>query len=142
MFLPFLDFGIGQYCIIFKYNTIMQTYHLSISLQRSIKKLYIIKIDSFKKNLRMAKKIYLFSNPTIINKAAFPVIDAHNHLWGNWQVDKVLQTMNEHEGQKYLLLYCPDIVSLYPFCNSNDRFFSSYQLGFQRFMAHDHGANS
>jgi predicted TIM-barrel fold metal-dependent hydrolase len=43
----------------------------------------------------MARKIYLVTNPTVINKAAFPAIDAHNHLWGNWQVDRVLQTMDD-----------------------------------------------
>ena len=39
----------------------------------------------------MAKKNYLVTSPTVISKAAFPVIDAHNHIWGNWQVDRVLQ---------------------------------------------------
>ena len=43
----------------------------------------------------MAKKTFLVTNRTVVNKAAFPVIDAHNHLWGNWQVDKVIETMNE-----------------------------------------------
>jgi predicted TIM-barrel fold metal-dependent hydrolase len=43
----------------------------------------------------MAKKTYLVNKPTFIGKASFPVIDAHNHLWGNWQVDKVVQTMDE-----------------------------------------------
>jgi predicted TIM-barrel fold metal-dependent hydrolase len=43
----------------------------------------------------MAKKMYLVTNPTIINKAAFPAIDAHNHLWGNWQVERVIKTMDE-----------------------------------------------
>ncbi len=42
----------------------------------------------------MAKKIYLFKEDHIPDKAAFPVIDAHNHLWGNWQVDKVIRTMD------------------------------------------------
>jgi uncharacterized protein len=40
-------------------------------------------------------KTYLVKKDTIPAKAAFPVIDAHNHLWGNWQVDRVLQTMDE-----------------------------------------------
>lgn len=40
-------------------------------------------------------RTYLITNYTDIDKAAFPVIDAHNHLWGNWQVEKVLKTMNE-----------------------------------------------
>jgi predicted TIM-barrel fold metal-dependent hydrolase len=43
----------------------------------------------------MAKKTYLVQEPTSINKAAFPAIDAHNHLWGNWQVDRVINTMDE-----------------------------------------------
>jgi len=42
----------------------------------------------------MVKKIYLFKEDHIPEKAAFPVIDAHNHLWGNWQTDRVIQTMN------------------------------------------------
>jgi len=43
----------------------------------------------------MANRNYLTKNETQITKAAFPVIDAHNHLWGNWQVDKVIKTMDE-----------------------------------------------
>ena len=43
----------------------------------------------------MAKKNWLITNRTLITKAAFPVIDAHNHLWGNWQVDRVVKTMDE-----------------------------------------------
>lgn len=43
----------------------------------------------------MTKKNYLVTNPTVINKAAFPVIDAHNHLWGNWLVNNVLKAMDE-----------------------------------------------
>jgi uncharacterized protein len=42
----------------------------------------------------MVKKIYLFKEDHIPQKAAFPAIDAHNHLWGNWQVGKVIDTMN------------------------------------------------
>jgi uncharacterized protein len=42
----------------------------------------------------MVKKIYLFKDDNIPEKAAFPVIDAHNHLWGNWQTDKVIETMD------------------------------------------------
>jgi hypothetical protein len=41
------------------------------------------------------QKIFLTTKVTKTEKAAFPVIDAHNHLWGNWQVDKVLRTMDE-----------------------------------------------
>jgi predicted TIM-barrel fold metal-dependent hydrolase len=43
----------------------------------------------------MAKKNYLVTERTHIGKAAFPVIDAHNHLWGNWQVDRVIETLDE-----------------------------------------------
>ncbi len=43
----------------------------------------------------MTKNNYLVRNLTVIGKASFPVIDAHNHLWGNWQVDRVLKTMDE-----------------------------------------------
>ncbi len=28
-------------------------------------------------------------------KAAFPVIDAHNHLWGNWNVERIVNIMDE-----------------------------------------------
>jgi predicted TIM-barrel fold metal-dependent hydrolase len=43
----------------------------------------------------MARKIYLVKNVTEINKPAYPAIDAHNHLWGKWQLDKVVKTMDE-----------------------------------------------
>ena len=43
----------------------------------------------------MARNIYLVTNRTKIKKASFPAIDAHNHLWGNWQVDRVIKTMDE-----------------------------------------------
>jgi predicted TIM-barrel fold metal-dependent hydrolase len=43
----------------------------------------------------MAKHNYLVKHSTVIRKPAFPAIDAHNHLWGNWQVGKVLETMDE-----------------------------------------------
>jgi len=43
----------------------------------------------------MARKTYLVTERTPIEKASFPVIDAHNHLWGNWQVDRVVKTMDE-----------------------------------------------
>ena len=44
--------------------------------------------------MMMVKKIYLFKKDDIPERAAFPVIDAHNHLWGNWQPEKVIRTMN------------------------------------------------
>src|SRR5690554_1493089 len=43
----------------------------------------------------MNKKSYLIRELTPITKAAFPAIDAHNHLWGDWQVDKVVNIMDE-----------------------------------------------
>lgn len=43
----------------------------------------------------MNKKSYLIRKLTPIKRAAFPAIDAHNHLWGDWQVEKVIDTMNE-----------------------------------------------
>ncbi len=43
----------------------------------------------------MAKKNWLVHNQTEIVRAAFPVIDAHNHLWGNWQVSRVIETLDE-----------------------------------------------
>lgn len=41
------------------------------------------------------RKILLISKVSKIEKAAFPAIDAHNHLWGNWQVEKVVKTLDE-----------------------------------------------
>ena len=43
----------------------------------------------------MATKNYLVNTKSDIDKAAFPVIDAHNHLWGNWQVERVIETLDE-----------------------------------------------
>ncbi len=43
----------------------------------------------------MAKQNYLVRDQTEIGKAAFPAIDAHNHLWGNWQVKRVIETMDQ-----------------------------------------------
>lgn len=43
----------------------------------------------------MNKKSYLIRELTHIEKAAFPAIDAHNHLWGDWQVEKVISTMDK-----------------------------------------------
>jgi uncharacterized protein len=43
----------------------------------------------------MAKKIYISNKLTPIIKAAYPVIDAHNHLWGNWQMDRIVRTLDE-----------------------------------------------
>jgi predicted TIM-barrel fold metal-dependent hydrolase len=46
------------------------------------------------KSTFLAKRIYLVQYPLVISKAAFPAIDAHNHLWGNWLVDNVVKTMD------------------------------------------------
>ncbi len=43
----------------------------------------------------MLKKTFLIKENIIPLKAAFPAIDGHNHLWGNWQVEKVVHTMDE-----------------------------------------------
>jgi len=50
----------------------------------------------------MTKKTYLVNRKTPVDKAAFPAIDAHNHLWGDWQVERVIQTMDESG----ILSYC------------------------------------
>lgn len=42
----------------------------------------------------MVKKIYLFKEDNIPERAALPVIDAHNHQWGNWQVERLIKTMD------------------------------------------------
>jgi predicted TIM-barrel fold metal-dependent hydrolase len=41
------------------------------------------------------RKRLLCSKLTDIGKAAFPVIDAHNHLWGNRQVERIVDTMDK-----------------------------------------------
>ena len=46
-------------------------------------------------------KSYLIKDEIIPPRAAFPVIDAHNHLWGNWQVERILQTMKETGVESY-----------------------------------------
>jgi predicted TIM-barrel fold metal-dependent hydrolase len=43
----------------------------------------------------MTKKNWLVNDQTDVERAAFPVIDAHNHLWGNWQVDRVIKTLDK-----------------------------------------------
>jgi len=51
----------------------------------------------------MAKKCYLFRQEHIPERAACPVIDAHNHLWAAWDsVDNVVHAMN----QVGVALYC------------------------------------
>jgi len=41
------------------------------------------------------RKCYLVRDEHIPRKAAFPVIDAHNHLSGNWDVEKTVAVMDE-----------------------------------------------
>jgi hypothetical protein len=43
----------------------------------------------------MARKNYLVHHQTEILRPAYPAIDAHNHLWGNWQVERVIETLDE-----------------------------------------------
>jgi uncharacterized protein len=50
---------------------------------------------------RVIMKTFLIKEDHIPLKAAFPAIDAHNHLWGNWQVDKVISTMEEVGVKSY-----------------------------------------
>ncbi|MFH1616015.1 MAG: amidohydrolase family protein [Planctomycetota bacterium] len=42
----------------------------------------------------MAKNCYLFRDEHIPSKAAFPAIDAHNHLWGNWNTSRIAAVMD------------------------------------------------
>ena len=46
--------------------------------------------------MTMHKKCYLFKKNHIQEKAKFPVIDAHNHIWGNWDsVPYIVNVMDE-----------------------------------------------
>jgi len=45
-------------------------------------------------NTLMKIGCYLFREEHEPRKAAFPAIDAHNHLWGNWELDKLIKTMD------------------------------------------------
>ncbi len=40
------------------------------------------------------KKIFLFKKDNIPQRAAFPVIDAHNHLWGQKEAGKIVEVMD------------------------------------------------
>ena len=42
----------------------------------------------------MASGCYLFHEDHIPEKAAFPVVDAHNHLWANVDVNRLLEVMD------------------------------------------------
>jgi hypothetical protein len=51
----------------------------------------------------MQQKCYLIRKEHVPEKARYPVIDAHNHLWGEWlRVDEVVSVMN----QTGVSLYC------------------------------------
>ncbi len=42
------------------------------------------------------RKCYLFHEKNIPRRAKFPVVDAHNHLWGQWdKVDEIIAVMDE-----------------------------------------------
>lgn len=44
----------------------------------------------------MRRDCYLFSEEHVPEKAAFPVIDAHNHLWAEWDtIDNVVEVMDQ-----------------------------------------------
>ncbi len=43
----------------------------------------------------MAIRSTLVTNRTPIEKAAFPAIDAHNHLWGSLEAGQIVKTMDE-----------------------------------------------
>lgn len=47
------------------------------------------------------RKNYLHTKRSRIEKASFPVIDAHNHLWGNLNTKKVIETMDAAGIVKY-----------------------------------------
>ena len=48
------------------------------------------------------KDCYLFHEEHIPSRAKFPVIDAHNHLWGNWSsVAGIVDVMNETGVESY-----------------------------------------
>lgn len=42
----------------------------------------------------MDKGCYLVREEHIPQRAVWPVIDAHNHLWGNWELAKLIETMD------------------------------------------------
>src|SRR5579862_6678201 len=44
----------------------------------------------------MINGCYLVNQEHVPEKAAFPVIDAHNHLWANWEgIEKVVRVMDQ-----------------------------------------------
>ncbi len=45
--------------------------------------------------MNMSKKNYLIRDLSPIYKATLPVIDAHNHLWGKADVEKIIKTLDE-----------------------------------------------
>lgn len=52
--------------------------------------------------MKTHKKCYLVKEEHIPRKAKFPVIEAHNHLWGNWKsVAKIVEVMDEVGVERY-----------------------------------------
>lgn len=49
----------------------------------------------------MSKTNYLTRDLSLIQKAALPVIDAHNHLWGKAKVEKIIKTLDEVGVKSY-----------------------------------------
>ncbi len=43
----------------------------------------------------MAEGCYLIHDDHTPQRAAYPVIDAHNHLWGSWDLDDVVEAMDQ-----------------------------------------------
>ncbi len=43
----------------------------------------------------MAEGCYLIRDDHTPQRAAYPVIDAHNHLWGNWDLDDMVAVMDQ-----------------------------------------------
>ena len=43
----------------------------------------------------MKPTCYLFNEEHVPAKAAWPAIDAHNHLWGDWRADEIVRVMDE-----------------------------------------------
>ncbi len=42
----------------------------------------------------MATHCYLMREEHVPERAAFPVVDAHNHLWGDWDVERLVEVMD------------------------------------------------
>ena len=42
----------------------------------------------------MKRNCFLFRDEHILEKAMFPAIDAHNHLWGNFNTEQIAKVMD------------------------------------------------